>query len=104
MISEEGGLNPPEEMIKERESYRFRDDTIGQFIEACGKEDTDPTEVTDFRDIKDKFDPWYLENISKKAMTPKTLGTLLGKKFEKTYTKGKQAAYVGVDLKEFMDD
>lgn len=103
-----GGLNPPEEMILERESYRFRDDTIGQFIEACGKDEVDPTNnVTSFKDIKAVFDPWYAENVSKKPMTPKLLGTLLGKKYEKTTTTGNNIAYIGIELKlegVFLDD
>ena len=103
----EGGLNPPAEMLKERETYRFRDDTIGQFEEACCMPKPDKTDATLFKDIRERFDPWYLENISKKAMTPKMLGNLLGKKFNKVYTKGKNVAYEGIQLKEesvYLDD
>ena len=100
----EGGLNPPEEMLKERESYRFRDDTIGQFIEACSVENPDSTVATPFRYIKEEFDKWYLENISKKPLSAKMLGTLLGKQYNKVYTKDKLPAYEGIELKHYMDD
>lgn len=100
-----GGLNPPEEMLEEREKYRFRDDTIGQFVDACckSKKDIDPTQETPFKDIREKFDPWYLENISKKPMSAKMLGTLLTKKFDKVKTKSNLPAYIGIQLKESMD-
>ena len=96
----EGGLNPPEEMLKERDTYRFRDDTIGQFVEDCckDKDKTDPTAATPFKDIKEAFDPWYTDNVSKKVMSAKMLGTLLGKKYEKTKIKGNLPAYVGIEL------
>lgn len=103
----EGGLNPPEEMLKERETYRFRDDTIGQFAAACCKEDPDKTVATSFKDIRERFDLWYLDNISKKPMSVKMLGTLLGKKYNKVSTKGNFSAYEGIELKEtglYVDD
>ncbi len=101
---EEGGLNPPEDMIKERETYRFRDDTIGQFIEACSVDEPDSTVATPFREIKEEFDKWYLENISKKPLSAKMLGTLLDKQYNKVYTKDKLPAYIGIELKHYMDD
>ena len=96
----EGGLNPPEDMIKERETYRFRDDTIGQFAAACCSDEPDPTaSPATFRQIKEVFDKWYLENISKKPLSAKMLGTLLGKQYKKVYTKDKLPAYEGIELK-----
>ena len=100
----EGGLKPPENMIKERETYRFRDDTIGQFVAACCADDSDTAQATPFRDIKEAFDPWYLENISKKPLSAKKLGSLLGKQYKKVYTKDKLPAYEGIEIKHYMDD
>ena len=100
----EGGLKPPEDMIKERETYRFRDDTIGQFVAACCADDPDKAQATPFRDIKEAFDPWYLKNISKKPLSAKMLGSLLGKQYNKVYTKEKLPAYEGIELKHYMDD
>ena len=103
----EGGLNPPEEMIKERESYRFRDDTLGQFAEACCVSKPDKTIATPFKEIKERFDEWYKENINPKGMGPKALGNLLLKKYNRVYTKGKNVAYEGIQLKEeslYVDD
>ena len=100
----EGGLHPPEDMIKERETYRFRDDTIGQFVAACCNDKPDLIVATPFREIKEEFDKWYLENISKKPLSAKMLGTLLGKQYKKVYTKAKLPAYEGIELKHYMDD
>ena len=91
-------------MIKEKEVYRFREDTIAQFEEACCVEKPDPTIATSFSDIKAAFDPWYKEHITEKRMSPKKLGTLLGKKFTKTTTKGNLPAYIGIEVKHYMDD
>ena len=96
----EGGLNPPADMMKERESYRFRDDTIGQFVEACCELNPDPAfGATPFKDIKEEFDKWYMENITKKPLSAKKLGSLLGKQYNRIYTKDKLPAYEGIQLK-----
>jgi putative DNA primase/helicase len=103
---EEGGLNPPEEMVKEKEFYRFREDTIAQFVYECGKDNPDPTVETPFADIQDKFDPWFAKNMAttKRKMSGNMLGRLLVKKFKKTTTKDNLPAYIGIELKGFLED
>lgn len=105
----EGGLNPPEEMIREKEAYRFREDTLGQFIEACCVNDPDKTQATPFKEIKEAFDPWFKEFItgSDKKMSSKALGILLSKKFKKISTSDNLPAYVGIQIKQksiYLDD
>lgn len=98
-----GGLNPPKEMLEEREAYRFREDTIGQFVEACCVHEPDKTFATPFSEIQEAFDPWYKKFISKKEMTGNMLGRLLGKKFKKISTKDNCPAYIGIQITHFTD-
>ena len=101
----EGGINPPEEMQKEKDIYRFREDMIGQFVHACCKRSPDHTVETPFAEIQEVFDPWYAKNYAttKKKMSGNMLGRLLVKKFKKGTTKDNLPAYIGIELKEKMD-
>jgi putative DNA primase/helicase len=103
----DGGLNPPAEVLKEKATYRFREDTLGQFIHDCCKEKPDLTNATSFSQVYNKYVEWYQDNINdnpKNKPSKKSLGTKLGKRFEKTTTSDNLPAYIGLELKGLYDN
>ena len=98
----EGGLNPPKMVLKEKALYRFREDLFAQFEHDKCEKEVDSTQATSFTQIYDAFVDWYRVNINdnpKNKPSRKSVGTTLGKRYNKTTTKDNLPAYEGIELK-----
>ncbi|EFK11865.1 phage/plasmid primase, P4 family, C-terminal domain protein [delta proteobacterium NaphS2] len=88
------GLSPPEKIRKNTEEYKRSEDLLETFLdEHCI---LDPKEEEASADLYDAFKSWWSENVSRKTLSQKKFGRLMGRKFERKKTN--TIKYVGLRL------
>lgn len=88
------GLDPPEKILDATKEYRRDEDLLGHFLEEhCYEE---PDAETSAADLYDRFVIWWETNVSRKRLSKKKFGIMMGKKFKKA--KSGTYRYFGVGL------
>ncbi len=88
------GLSPPEKVRENTEEYRRSEDLLADFLEEhCV---IDPKEEESSSALYDSFKGWWTENVSKKTLSQKKFGRLLGTKFQRK--KSNTVKYIGLRL------
>ena len=93
---QERGLDPPPAVIDASREYRRDEDLIQHFVDDCCNE-VKGAETT-AKDLYDCFKKWWETNISRKPLSQKKFGGMLGKKFQRS--KSGTCRYFGVILRE----
>lgn len=94
------GLNPPKKVKAATEHYRFNEDLLSEFIEACCSPlaETSTDDRTQFGAIYEAFQEWFRDNCGAEPPRKKKFSQLMEKRFKKEKAGGKIWFY-GVDLK-----
>ncbi len=88
------GLKPPPAVIDASKEYRRDEDLIGHFIDDCCYESKGSETLA--KDLYDCFKKWWESNISRKALSQKKFGGMLGKKFRRS--KSGTCRYFDIEL------
>lgn len=100
------GLNPPPVVRSATEEYRFSEDTIGEFLDACCQplEQATDEDRVQFGEIYTVFEEWYEKTIGDKKYCPrkKKFSQLMEKKFRRDKVGGLVWFY-GVSLKSEIE-
>ena len=88
------GLDPPEKVIDATKEYRRDEDLMGHFLEECCL--LSPDAETSAAALYDRFVEWWENNVSRKKLSKKKFGMMMGKKFKKA--KSGTYRYFGVEL------
>ena len=91
---QEQGLAPPPAVIDASKEYRRNEDLIQHWVDDCCFE-TKAAETT-ARDLYDSFRKWWETNISRKTLSQKRFGGMLGRKFQRS--KSGTCRYFGIEL------
>lgn len=91
---QEKGLAAPPVVIEASKDYRRNEDLIQHWVDDCCYE-IKGAETT-ARDLYDSFKKWWETNISRKTLSQKRFGGMLGKKFQRS--KSGTCRYFGVEL------
>ncbi len=87
------GINPPESVLKATAEYRREEDILADWIE----EELDLNEFceTSAKKLYDNFSAWFERNISKRILSQKKWGVMMGRRFQRKKTSG-VVKYVGI--------
>lgn len=88
------GICPPEKVRVATEDYRRSEDLLADFLEACCTED--PAFRESAAALYDAFKTWWVDNVSKKVLSQKKFGRLLGRRFKRV--KSNTVQYLGLRL------
>jgi len=88
------GLDPPETVIDATREYRRDEDLMAHFIDECCYQN--PDSETSAALLYDRFVEWWEDNVSRKKLSKKKFGMMMGKKFKKA--KSGTYRYFGVGL------
>jgi len=91
---QEQGLRPPEKVRAATEEYRRSEDLLADFLEERCVED--PRVKEQAAELYDAFKEWWTENVSKKTLSQKKFGRLLGRRFKRV--KSNTTQYAGLRL------
>jgi putative DNA primase/helicase len=97
---QEKGLAPPPVVIDASKEYRRDEDLIGHFIDDCCYESKGAE--TTAKDLYDCFKKWWETNVSRKTLSQKKFGGMLGKKFQRS--KSGTCRYFGIRLIDETSD
>jgi putative DNA primase/helicase len=78
---QEKGLNPPAKVREATEEYRRSEDLLADWMEECCLED--PGAIESAAALYDSFSEWWSGNVSKKVLSKKKFGRLLGRRFKR---------------------
>ena len=88
------GICPPQKVKAATEEYRRSEDLLADFLEECCTED--PRYKESAAALYEIFRTWWSENVSKKALSQKKFGRLLGRRFKRV--KSNTVQYLGLRL------
>jgi len=88
------GLCPPEKVRAATEEYRRSEDLLQDFLDEYCLMDTEESEGA--AELYDAFKTWWVANVSKKTMSQKKFGRLLGARFKRI--KSNKIRYRGLRL------
>jgi putative DNA primase/helicase len=91
---QEKGLCPPAKVREATEEYRRSEDLLADFLEERCVED--PSAVESAASLYDAFSEWWGSNVSKKVLSKKKFGRLLGRRFKRG--KSSTVQYTGLRL------
>jgi putative DNA primase/helicase len=94
------GLDPPDKVKDATKEYRRDEDLMGHFLEECCYEN--PDAETKAVALYDRFVKWWDANVSRKKLSKKKFGMMIGKKFKKR--KSGTYSYFGVGLLPDTDE
>jgi putative DNA primase/helicase len=100
------GLNPPQVVLSATEQYRFSEDLLSEFIEACcyPPKETSADARIKFSEIYDEFKNWYCKTVGDEKYCPKKkkFSALMEKRFKKVKASG-YVWFYGLSLKAGFD-
>jgi len=88
------GLAPPASVLEATAEYKRDEDLIQDFIDECCF--LDPGHEVGASSLYSEFKTWFEENISKRSISQKKFGRMIGKKFKKI--KSGTYKYIGLGL------
>jgi len=91
---QEIGLCPPGKVKEATEEYRRSEDLLADFLEERCVED--PRAVESAASLYDAFSEWWSSNVSKKVLSKKKFGRLIGRRFKRG--KSSTVQYAGLRL------
>jgi len=94
------GLNPPQAVLMATEKYRFSEDTIAEFIEACcyPPEETEPEARVQYSKLYHAFQDWFTENYGDRPPKKKAFNLLMQARYRRD-TVGGKVWFFGLTLK-----
>lgn len=94
------GLNPPKGVRAATEEYRFNEDLLGEFLEACcyPVEETDQSDRVQFGEAYKVFQEWFTETCGPEPPRKKRFSQLMEKRFRKEKAGGRIWFY-GLNLR-----
>ena len=96
MAWRESGLQPPQSVADATETYRQKNDPVGQFIEECC--DEDPDSRCSSKDLYDHFLIWSARNVSV-VLAQSEFGKVLARKGFENKKIGGNAGWKGIKVK-----
>lgn len=98
------GLNPPKKVKAATELYRFNEDLLSEFLEACcyPLEETKQDNRAQFREIYEAFQEWFRDNCGPEPPKKKKFSQLMEKRFKKEKAGG-YIWFYGVELKSVSE-
>lgn len=88
------GLKAPESVKVATEDYRRSEDLMADFLEVCCL--ISPNEEESSSALYEAFKEWWTDNVSKKPLSQKKFGKILGQRFKRI--KSSTIKYVGLRL------
>jgi len=91
---QKGGLVPPPVVIDATKEYRRDEDQLGHFLNECCI--IDPGKEATAKELYDRFRAWWGINVSRKVLSQKKFGNMMGDKFRRS--KSGTYRYFGLTL------